>query len=295
MKRGYVFIGKGGVGKTTCSAALALKLAERGRTLVASLDPAHNLGDVYGVKLSSEPVKIVDNLHAVEIDVDALTREYLERTVRGIKDMYSYLKVLNLDKYIDTLKYSPGIEEYSILEGMIDLISKDYDYLVLDMPPTGLTIRVLTLPFTALIWIEKLMELRKDILERRRTVENILGKRCVVIGGKEVKIPVEEQEDPVMSILKDKMEKMKLVRGFLIDKCSLILVLNPEPLSQLEGNRAAETLKNFGLSISKVVINKASGSVEISGIKIPIFEKPPQGIESLVKISDILEEVLDEA
>ncbi len=292
MKRGYVFIGKGGVGKTTCSAALALKLAERGRTLVASLDPAHNLGDVYGVELSGEPVKIVDNLYAVEIDVDALTKEYLERTVRGIKEMYSYLKVLNLDKYIDTLKYSPGIEEYSILEGMIDLISKDY--LVLDMPPTGLTIRVLTLPFTALIWIEKLIELRRDILDRRRTVENILGKRCVVIGGKEVKIPVEEREDPVMSILKDKMEKMKLVRDFLIDRCSLIPVLNPEPLSQLEGSGAVEALKNFGLSISKVVVNKVSGNVEMDGIKIPIFEEPPQGIESLVKISDILEEVLND-
>lgn len=296
MQRGFVFIGKGGVGKTTCSAALALKLAERGRTLIASLDPAHNLGDVYGLELSGKPKPVTDNLYAIEVDTDLLTRKYLERTVNKVKGMYSYLKVLNLDRYVDSLKYSPGIEEYSILEGLIELISQEYDYIILDMPPTGLTVKVLTLPYTVLIWIDKLMELRKDILGRRRAIESITGRKCVVIDGREVSIPVEEEEDPVMKELHDKKEKMDLVTDFLSRKCSMVLVTNPEPLSLFEGRRAVGALKNFGLEVSSVILNKFMEENEVTReieqmgevIRIPLLEKPPQGVEQLREVAEVL-------
>ncbi len=299
MEKGFIFIGKGGVGKTTCSAALALKLADKGKTLIASLDPAHNLGDVYGMDLFGKPKRIRDNLYAVEVDTDLLTKKYLERTVSKIKDMYSYLKVLNLDRYVDSLKYSPGIEEYSILEGLIDLISQEYDYIILDMPPTGLTVKVLTLPYTALIWIEKLMGLRRDILGRRRAIESITGKKCVVIDGREVSIPVEEKDDPVMRELEDKKEKMELVKDFLSQKCSIVLVTNPEPLSLFEGQRAIEALKSFGLSVSKIILNKFSGENEVTReiesmgtvIRIPLLEELPRGVDQLKRISEAVESV----
>jgi len=301
MRKGFIFIGKGGVGKTTCSASLALKLAEKGRTLIASLDPAHNLGDVYGVELSGKPRLIVENLYAMEVDTDLLTRKYLERTVGKIKDMYSYLKVLNLDRYVDSLKYSPGIEEYSILEGLIDLISQEYDYIILDMPPTGLTVKVLTLPYTALIWIDKLMGLRKDILGRRRAIESITGRKCVVIDGQEVSIPVEEDEDPVMKELEDKKEKMELVREFLSQKCSIVLVTNPEPLSLFEGRRAIEALKNFGLDVSGIILNKfmeeneVTREIESMGhtIRIPLLQELPRGVEQLGGIAEMMAEIVD--
>ena len=301
MQKGFIFIGKGGVGKTTCSAALALKLAEKGKTLIASLDPAHNLGDVYGVELSGKPKEIRGKLYAMEVDTDLLTRKYLERTVSKIKDMYSYLKVLNLDRYVDSLKYSPGIEEYSILEGLIDLISQDYDYIILDMPPTGLTVKVLTLPYTALIWIDKLMGLRRDILGRRRAIESITGRRCVVIDGREVTIPVEEEEDPVMKELQDKKEKMELVTEFLSKKCSMVLVTNPEPLSLFEGRRALEALNNFGLKVSSIILNKfveeneVTKEIESMGhvLRIPLLEEPPQGVEQLKEIAEVLGRIVE--
>ncbi len=74
-----LFTGKGGVGKTSISAATALTLAERGyRTLVISTDPAHSLGDAFGLSLANKPTPIVDNLEghdvvAVDIDVDRVT------------------------------------------------------------------------------------------------------------------------------------------------------------------------------------------------------------------------------
>ncbi len=299
MKRGFVFIGKGGVGKTTCSASLALSLAEKGRTLIASLDPAHNLGDVYGVELSDRPVEIAHNLYAIEVDTDLLTKRYLKRTVGRIKEMYSYLKVLNLDRYVDSLKYSPGIEEYSILEGLTELISMDHEFIVLDMPPTGLTVKVLTLPYTALIWIEKLMDLRNEILSRRRTIEEIAGRKCVIINGKEIAIPSDEKDDPVMRELKEKKKKMELVRGFLAEKCSLILVANPEPLSLFEGERAVNALKNFRLSVTGIIINKFVQENRITeklerlgkAVRVPMFDQMPHGIEGLKKIGEILEEL----
>ncbi len=301
MERGYIFIGKGGVGKTTCSAALAVNLAEKGSTLIASLDPAHNLGDVYGVELSGKPVRISENLFAIEVDTDLLTRKYLEATVSRIKGMYSYLKVLNLDRYVDSLKYSPGIEEYSILEGLTDLISLDYDHIVLDMPPTGLTVRVLTLPYTALIWIEKLMELRNEILSRRKTIESVTGRKCVIIDGQEVKIPVEEKEDPVMVELKEKREKMEFVRKFLSEKCSIFLVANPEPLSLFEGERAIDALKNFGMKVSGVIINKYVQDNEVTArlekigktVKVPLLSSHPHGVDMLREIGKLLFDVAE--
>ncbi len=301
MGRGYIFIGKGGVGKTTCSAALAVNLAENHRTLIASLDPAHNLGDVYGVRLSEKPTKISENLFAIEVNTDLLTKKYLERTVSRIRGMYSYLKVLNLDRYVDSLKYSPGIEEYSILEGLTDLISLDYDHIVLDMPPTGLTVRVLTLPYTALIWIEKLMELRNEILSRRKTIESVTGRKCVIIDGEEVKIPVEEKEDPVMVELKEKREKMELVRKFLSEKCSVFLVANPEPLSLFEGERAIDALRNFGMEVSGVIINKHTRDNEITAklekigksVKVPLISSHLHGMDMLRDIGKTLLEIAE--
>lgn len=298
MKKVYVFIGKGGVGKTTCSAAVALKFAQKGSTLVASLDPAHNLGDVYGVNLSGTPKEISKNLYASEVDIDELTKKYLERTVNKIKSMYPYLKVLNLDKYIESFKYSPGIEEYSILEALIDLFSADYDFIILDMPPTGLTVKVLTLPHTTLIWIEKLIKLRKDILSRRMTIESITGKKCVVIDGKKIEIPTSEDKDPILKELRQKKEKMEFVKDILTgEKCSIILVTNPEPLSLFEGERAIKTLKNFGMNVSKVIINKFVDDSNVTRktsqigptIKIPLFDKEPRGMDELVKISQMVE------
>ena len=297
MERVYIFIGKGGVGKTTCSAAVALKLAQKGKTLIASLDPAHNLGDVYGVKLSGKPKEIDRNLHATEVDVDELTKKYLERTVSKIKGMYTYLKVLNLDKYIESLKYSPGMEEYSILEALIDLFSADYDYVILDMPPTGLTVKVLTLPQTTLIWIERLVKLRKDILARRMTIESITGRRCVVIDGKEIELPVSEEEDPILDELNQKRDQMSFVRDILTgDKCSIILVANPESLSLFEGERAIRTLRNFGMSVSRVIINKFVEENEVTRkiaqigttLKIPLLDREPRGMSELMRISRMI-------
>src|SRR3990172_6132758 len=74
--RVLLITGKGGVGKTTVSAATAIRAADLGyRTLVMSTDPAHSLGDAFLVKLGDTPTPVVDNLHAQQIDAQARLEE----------------------------------------------------------------------------------------------------------------------------------------------------------------------------------------------------------------------------
>ena len=65
-----LYTGKGGVGKTSVSAATAVRAAQRGyRTLVMSTDLAHSLADSLDVPLGPEPVEVAPNLWAQETDV----------------------------------------------------------------------------------------------------------------------------------------------------------------------------------------------------------------------------------
>ncbi|WP_367883772.1 ArsA family ATPase [Thermococcus peptonophilus] len=104
------FIGKGGVGKTTSSAAAAVALADRGgyKTLIVSLDPAHNLGDVLMEKLSDKPKKIAENLYASELDMEKLIKSYLKHLEENLKHMYRYLTVINLEKYFEFSAFHRG-------------------------------------------------------------------------------------------------------------------------------------------------------------------------------------------
>jgi len=135
------FLGKGGVGKTTMSAAFALALARSGkRVLIASLDPAHNLGDVLTTTLKDTPGEVEKNLYALEVDLNYWVEKYLEESRSELATTYSYNLTLNLDSFFDIMKYSPGTEEYAVLWAIEHIrcnLSGDYDIVVYDTPPTA--------------------------------------------------------------------------------------------------------------------------------------------------------------
>ncbi len=311
-------IGKGGVGKTTTSAALAVTLAKKGyRTLIVSLDPAHNLGDVFMVKLKDEPKKLAENLYASELDMDKLIKEYLKHLEKNLKNMYRYLTVINLEKYFEVLSYSPGIEEYATLEAVRKILVRgdDWDIIIFDTPPTGLTLRVLALPRISLIWADKLIEIRRKILERRRAVAKIQGEQKFVVDGKEFILPKEEEKDAVMKELREYRSEVEFVERVITnpEKTSVIAVMNPEMLPLYETERARESLKRFKIPFNLVVVNKVitlekeipelkvkldaqervlSGIEKkfrgIDIIKIPMFAEEPRGMERLEKLGGIL-------
>ncbi len=317
----HFFVGKGGVGKTTSSVAFAVAKSLRGfKTLIVSLDPAHNLGDVLCVQLGEEPKKVHDNLWASEVDFDAVIARHLKSLADRIKDAYAYLRVLNLDKYIDTLRYSPGVEEYAVLEKISEVVryaSRTYDVVVFDTPPTGLTVRMMILPFVNKMWLEKLIELRKAILNRRAMVARMTGEKPVaVIGGREEKLAVSEEEDSVMKELKKMLaENEEIIRLFRDPSTTSVhVVVNPETLPVLEAERACAVLKKFGIPIKSLIVNKvlpehgisedlrakledqrrALGMIEekFRGLKVvyvPILPFEPRGVDKILEYAKHIE------
>ncbi|WP_456452527.1 ArsA family ATPase [Thermococcus sp.] len=307
-------IGKGGVGKTTTSAALAVALSKKGyRTLIVSLDPAHNLGDVFMVKLTDKPKKLAENLYASELDMEKLIKGYLKHLEKNLKNMYRYLTVINLEKYFEVLSYSPGIEEYATLEAVREILvsGNEWDVIVFDTPPTGLTLRVLALPRISLIWAERLIEIRRKILERRRAIARIQGEQKFVVGGEEITLAKEEEEDAVMKELKAYRSEVEFVERVITDpdRTSVVAVMNPEMLPLYETERAYESLKKFGIPFNLVVVNKVitlekdipelrvkldAQKKVLSGIekrfrgidiiRIPMFAEEPRGLEWLEKL-----------
>ncbi len=259
------FIGKGGVGKTTVAAAYALRQARSGlRTYVISLDPAHNLGDVYDVELGDKPRRIAENLWGIEVDYEAMIKKHLKRLSDKIKDIYGYLKIFNLDKYIDVLQHSPGIEEQASLEKIIELTKElgdggKADVIVYDTPPTGLMLRIMALPAISLIWIDKLLDLRLAILEKRRAIRKITGEEMkAVIAGKEFNVATTPEEDPIYRELVSLRETYTWINNLFTDrdKTRVALVINPETLPVLEAHRAYKFLEKIGIGVFYIIINK---------------------------------------
>ena len=316
--RTIFFIGKGGVGKTTSSAAVSVSLAKRGyKTLIVSIDPAHNLGDVFMVKLNDKPKEIIENLHAMELDMGKLIKSYLKHLENNLKHMYRYLTVINLEKYFEVLSFSPGIEEYATLEAIKEILQKgdEWDIIIFDTPPTGLTLRVMALPHIALIWTNKLIEVRRKILDKRRAIENIQGERKFVVDGEEYKLPSREREDPVMKELLAYRGEIEFVRDIITnrDRTSVVAVMNAEMLPLYETERAHESLKKFKIPFNLVVVNKiieleeevpkikvrmdAQKKVlreihkkfrDADIVKVPMFEEEPRGLEWLERIGGLI-------
>ncbi len=319
-----VFVmGKGGVGKTTISASLAYKLASRGyRVLTVSLDPAHNLGDVLDIELGDEPIEITRNFWASEVDFDAMVNKYLKELAEKMKYFYKYLTVLNLDKYIDVLRESPGIEEYATLEKILEILKdnsreKRYDTIVFDTPPTGLTVRIMALPAITLLWINRLMHLRLAILDRRRIIAKITGEPVKVkIGDELVTLPYDPREDPVFRELESYRNDIEWINNIFTDNkySSVVMVVNPEMLPVFEAEKALRTLKKYDINIKALIINKILtpesigkgyeerlkiqeevlrlinekfGNIIIK--KIPLLPSEPRGLRALEKVASLLE------
>lgn len=249
------FTGKGGVGKSTMSAASARQLSDKYRVLIVSLDPAHNLGDIFGVVLSHKKHRFTNSLFLKEVNLQKLCRDYLQRETRVLTESYRYLQTINLDNYFSVLKYSPGIEEYALLTGIEETIrsEKDFDYIVFDTPPTGLTLRFLALPWITVTWIDRLIQIRRDILEKRHTIYRIRG----ILDDKETILSYDEDDDDILKRLKKLKENYQDLSSLLQgEDCGIVLVYNPDTLSVKESKRLIDGLRDLKLPLRLLINNK---------------------------------------
>ena len=141
--------GKGGVGKTTCASAIALKLAMDGkRVLAISSDPTPSLSDIFEVPIGSEEVRITERypLYGLEISSDVVLAKWKERFGGEIYEVISSFANVDYD-FVDYIGTAPGIEEEYMLSFIIELVeSGKYDVVVWDTAPAGHTLRLLRLP-----------------------------------------------------------------------------------------------------------------------------------------------------
>jgi arsenite-transporting ATPase len=250
------FTGKGGVGKSTMSAAAAHQLAEKGNKVLAiSFDPAHNLGDIFGLTLSHKKKKFTDNLYLQEANLDEAAQEYIKQNTDILTEVYSYTKAFNLDRYFKVLRHSPGVEEYAALTALEKVLrtSDEFDLIVVDTPPTGLTLRIMALPRISITWIDRLRRIRRDILDKRHTIHNISGK-FIEEGSKLV---YEEKDDQVMRTLQGLFTRyLKVAQHLESDESQIAVVFNPDYLSLRESQRIFTGLDDLKINVDVALNNK---------------------------------------
>jgi len=271
MKRIIFFLGKGGVGKTTSSAALSFYLSKnKNKTYWVSIDPAHNLSDIVHVDLKKK-TQIDEFLFAEEVDVEGYLKDFLHKTTQRMKEMYKYLQIVNLENMFDLLKHSPGMEEYALMYAIKEKIeeNQDFEYIVVDTPPTGLMLKILSLPFSSKMWIEKLIRWRKRIISHRSAIANINPKKI------DESLAITEEDDKVLKELGYQSEYVTFLVNLLSDKskCKMVVVLNEDAMSLSESLKIKSGLSDLGLGLDFVILNK-EGLGAISNNIERIFDLP---------------------
>lgn len=283
MHSNAFFLGKGGVGKTTLSAAFGLSLARSGKkVLVASLDPAHNLGDVYRTPLRDTPVPVEPNLDALEVDLAAWVEKYLDESRREMKTTYSYAGTLNLDSFFDIMKYSPGTEEYAVLWAIEHIhceLAAGYDVVVFDTPPTALSLRFLAMPAISNLWVAELTKLRERILDRRTSITRINPESAVAESC------VDKDDDKVYGRLGSIRKRLSALQNLFSKESYVAVVINPDHLSVSEALRIQEELGKIDIPMSGICVNKRGVSKadwaldkKLAGIRAFDFDFLPGGL-----------------
>ena len=159
------FGGKGGVGKTTVSAATALARANEGaKVLLVSTDPAHNLGHLFDRKIGSRPVRITAGLDALELDPEETVDMHLKEVTSALHQLMPVTQHKEIDKHMTLSRDAPGMQEAAILERIAEVVEtglNDYDLIVFDTAPSGHTARLMVLPEMMSAWTEGLIKQRE--------------------------------------------------------------------------------------------------------------------------------------
>lgn len=265
--RRVIFVGgKGGVGKTTTSAALAVRLADSGkRVLVVSTDPAHSLGDVFDLEIGPRPRQLAPNLTGLEIDEDRVVDEYLADVKQSMRSLVQPAMYHEIDRQIELARSSPGAVEAAMLERVAGLMVEDdpdRDVLIFDTAPTGQTLRLLTLPEIMAAWTEGLLGHRERSDRLAEAMKKVGGAPKADDLSHFEHAGEVESGDPRFRRVREKLLERRRVfqkaRRMLLDPeaVAFVLVLIPERLPILESTKAIAALKEFGVPVSGLVVNR---------------------------------------
>ncbi|SNB65030.1 ArsA family ATPase [Thermoflexus hugenholtzii] len=261
-RRYIMFGGKGGLGKTTFSAATAYWLAKQGyKVLVFSVDPQASLSDIFQRDIFGKgPVEIMPNLWAQEIDADRRIKEYQEEIRRKILDMYGLDQVpQEIEDYIQAASAEPAMEESAIFDAVVDIVVEGrYDYYIYDLVPLGHALYYLSMAKVYDEWITKITKLREEMREYEEMVARIRRQQT--------------EEDRILEELQYIRQRINMSSSILTDsrRTAFFFVLIPEELVILDTLKAAELFRRFDVPISGYVVNRVLPT-ELLGQNIPEY------------------------
>ena len=243
--RVIIYTGKGGVGKTSVSAATARRLAAKGyRTLAMSTDAAHSLSDSMDMQIGGTVKNISKNLDALEVDI-------LHEMETRWKDIEEYVKLFMISQGVEELSAKemailPGMELIAALFHVLDYDRKGtYDVIVVDTAPTAETLRLLSFPDVSQWYMTRLYGLFKKLIGLARFTI-----------GRFLDFPLPTAA--VLKSLEDMNIRMAEVRTILQDpmRTSIRMVVNPERMVINESKRAYSYICLYGMTVECLVINR---------------------------------------
>ena len=248
-RRYIMFGGKGGLGKTTFSAATAYWLAQQGhKVLVFSVDPQASLSDIFQQDIFGKgAVEIVPNLYAQEIDADQRIKEYQEEVRAKILDMYGLEEVPEeIENYIQAAAAEPAMEESAIFDAVVDIVvSADYDYYIYDLVPLGHALYYLSMASVYDEWIDKITDLRAEMEEYSQVAAVVQRKK-------------ESEEDAILRELQYIKERINKSSGILTDRqrTAFFFVVIPEEMAILDTKKASGLFAKYDVPLSGYIVNR---------------------------------------
>jgi len=241
--------GKGGLGKTTFSAATAYWLAKQGyKVLVFSVDPQASLSDIFQRDIFGKgAVEIMPNLYAQEIDADQRIREYQQEIRAKILNMYGMEQVPEeIENYIQAAAAEPAMEESAIFDAVVDIVvSADYDYYIYDLVPLGHALYYLSMASVYDQWIDKITSLRAEMEEYAQVAAVMQRKK-------------EMEEDAILRELQYIKERINKSSGILTDRqrTAFFFVVIPEEMAIVDTKKAAGLFAKYDVPLSGYIVNR---------------------------------------
>jgi arsenite/tail-anchored protein-transporting ATPase len=275
------FTGKGGVGKTSLACAAAMSLAQKGKkVLLVSTDPASNLDEVLGIRLSGKPTEVpgADGVSALNIDPEAAAKAYRDRVIGPYRGVLPEASINSMEEQLSgacTVEIA-AFDEFTKLLGDAHATA-GFDHIIFDTAPTGHTLRLLKLPAAWTGFI----------------AENTTGTSCLgPLAGLETQ---KSLYDSSLQALTD------------ASTTTLILVSRPERSALAEANRSSAELAEMGIVNQRLFLNgvfvardrgdaaacalESRGQEALAGmpadlaklprIEVPLLPYAPMGVENL--------------